>query len=53
MFRGKVPEDLDKLVRLLATLQNKNLSDVLAEALELWSSKEENQELIKKHNLGN
>ncbi|MEH2179884.1 MAG: hypothetical protein V7K56_12365 [Nostoc sp.] len=40
------------MFRAVVALKDKNLSDTIAEALEYWLNKPENQELIKKHNLG-
>lgn len=54
-FRGYVTQDVDRLVRALASLKNGNrdwsISDVLQDALEHWVTLPENQELIRKHNL--
>ena len=46
-----VEPDLDKLIRLLAALHEKTLSDVVSDALERWVDLPENQALIEKHNL--
>ncbi|MEH1843760.1 MAG: hypothetical protein V7L25_01770 [Nostoc sp.] len=51
-LRGYVSPKLNRLFRAVVTLKDKNLSDRIAEALEDWLNKPENQELIKKHNLG-
>ena len=50
-LRVYVEPDLDKLIRLLAALHEKTLSDVVSDALERWVDLPENQELIEKHNL--
>ena len=50
-LRVYVESDLDKLIRLLAALHEKTLSDVVSDALERWVDLPENQELIEKHNL--
>lgn len=50
-LRVYVESDLDKLVRLLAALHERTLSDVVTDALERWVDLPENQELIEKHNL--
>ncbi|MDF5737586.1 MAG: hypothetical protein V7L04_01315 [Nostoc sp.] len=52
-LRGYVSPELNRLFRAVVALKEKNLSDTIAEALEDWLNKPENQELIKKHNLGN
>ncbi|MCC5667261.1 hypothetical protein LC653_26085 [Nostoc sp. CHAB 5784] len=51
-LRGYVSPELNRLFRAVIALKDKNLSDTIAEALEDWLNKPENQELIKKHNLG-
>ncbi|MEH1932836.1 MAG: hypothetical protein V7L14_03720 [Nostoc sp.] len=51
-LRGYVSPELNRLFRAVVALKDKNLSDSIAEALEDWLNKPENQELIKKHNLG-
>ncbi|MEH1786292.1 hypothetical protein [Nostoc sp.] len=51
-LRGYVSPELNRLFRAVVALKDKNLSDRIAEALEDWLNKPENQELIKKHNLG-
>ncbi|MEH2382310.1 MAG: hypothetical protein V7K27_26060 [Nostoc sp.] len=51
-LRGYVSPELNQLFRAVVALKDKNLSDTIAEALEDWLNKPENQELIKKHNLG-
>ncbi|MBN3942289.1 hypothetical protein [Nostoc sp. NMS9] len=51
-LRGYVSPELNRLFRAVVALKDKNLSDTIAEALEDWLNKPENQELIKKHNLG-
>ena len=51
-LRGYVSPELNRLFRTVVALKDKNLSDRIAEALEDWLNKPENQELIKKHNLG-
>ncbi|MCC5617238.1 hypothetical protein LC605_19550 [Nostoc sp. CHAB 5836] len=51
-LRGYVSPELNRLFRAVVALKDKNLSDTIAEALEEWLNKPENQELIKKHNLG-
>ncbi|MBN3898393.1 MAG: hypothetical protein HWQ41_24900 [Nostoc sp. NOS(2021)] len=51
-LRGYVSPELNRLFRAVVALKDKNLSDTIAEALEYWLNKPENQELIKKHNLG-
>lgn len=50
-LRGYVSPELNRLFRAVVALKEKNLSDTIAEALEDWLNKPENQELIKKHNL--
>jgi uncharacterized protein (DUF1778 family) len=50
-LRVYIEPDLDKLIRLLAALHEKTLSDVVTDALERWVDLPENQELIEKHNL--
>ncbi|MBN4004833.1 hypothetical protein [Nostoc sp. LPT] len=50
-LRGYVSPELNRLFRAVV-VKDKNLSDRIAEALEDWLNKPENQELIKKHNLG-
>ena len=50
-LRVYVEPDLDKLIRLLAALHEKTLSDVVSDALERWVDLPENQALIEKHNL--
>ena len=50
IFRGKFPADVALNVRLISELQQKNLSEVLNEALHDWLQRPENQELAKKHN---
>ncbi|MBG1242597.1 MULTISPECIES: hypothetical protein [unclassified Nostoc] len=50
-LRGYVSPELNRLFRAVVALKDKNLSDTIAEALEDWLNKPENQEIIKKHNL--
>ncbi|MBC1235736.1 hypothetical protein [Nostoc sp. 2RC] len=50
-LRGYVSPELNRLFRAVVALKDKNLSDTIAEALEDWLNKPENQEIIKRHNL--
>jgi hypothetical protein len=51
IFRGKISADVAMNVRLISELQQKNLSEVLNEALFDWLQRPENQKLAEKHNL--
>ena len=44
-------EDLEKLIRTIATIKDASLSAVVSEALEYWLQLEEQQAIVKKHNL--
>lgn len=50
-LRVYIEPDLDKLIRLLAALHERTLSDVVTDALERWVDLPENQDFIEKHNL--
>ena len=47
-FRGQIPSDLNRLIKAVAALRDKTLSEVLDEALEDWLQRPENQEVIKR-----
>ncbi|RCJ40569.1 hypothetical protein A6770_37930 [Nostoc minutum NIES-26] len=50
-LRGYLSPELNRLFRAVVALKDKNLSDTIAEAIEDWLNKPENQEIIKRHNL--
>ena len=50
-LRVYLEPDLDKLIRLLAALHDRTLSNVVTDALERWVQLPENQQLVEKHNL--
>ncbi|MBD2254933.1 hypothetical protein [Nostoc parmelioides] len=50
-LRGYLSPELNRLFRAVVALKDKNLSDSIAEAIEDWLNKPENQEIIKRHNL--
>ncbi|OKH48901.1 hypothetical protein NIES2130_35210 [Scytonema sp. HK-05] len=49
-FRGQIPDDLNRIVRAVAALRDKQLSEILIEALEGWLERPENQEVVKQIN---
>ena len=51
MFRGQIPPDLDRSIRMVAAIQNKELGEVMTEAFTLWLKSSEIQQLVKRHNL--
>lgn len=55
-IRGYVPSALRRLLRAVVALRTDRdwtVSDALTEAITDWLEKSENQEIIKKHRLGN
>lgn len=50
-FRVFTDEDVATLVKTLAALKNMSISELFNEALELWLSQPEQEQLIEKHNL--
>jgi hypothetical protein len=50
-LRGYVSAETNRLFRAVVALKDTNLSDALAEAVEDWLNKPENQEIINRHNL--
>ena len=50
-LRGYISLELSRLFRAVVALKDINLSDAIAEAVNDWLNKPENQEIIKRHNL--
>ncbi|MDZ7960962.1 MAG: hypothetical protein RMY34_24295 [Aulosira sp. DedQUE10] len=50
-LRGYISPELSRLFRAVVALKDTNLSDAIAEAVNDWLNKPENEEIIKRHNL--
>lgn len=50
-FRVFTDEDVATLVKTLAALKNMSISELFNEALDLWLSQPEQNQLIEKHSL--
>jgi predicted transcriptional regulator len=50
-IRVYLDEDLEKLIRTIATIKDTSLSAVVSEAIEYWLQLEEQQAIVQKHNL--
>lgn len=49
--RAYVEEDLDRLIKTIASLKGISISELLNQAIEIYLQQEEQQELIEKHRL--